>query len=62
VKENRGKVLKDITIEFKVRNGHDRVSERTVQRVLHTNTLYRLVVRKRTEEVNRKKHLALICL
>jgi len=48
VNENRGKVLKDITIEFKVRNG-----------ILHTNNLYRLVVRKRMEEVNRKIRLAL---
>lgn len=60
VKRNRGKVLKDITTEFNVGNGLNHVSDRTVQRILHENHIYRRVVRKRmvVKEINRKKRLA----
>lgn len=59
VKRHRGKALKDITTEFNVGNGENRVSARTVQRFLHKNQIYRRVVKKRmvVKEANRRKRI-----
>jgi hypothetical protein len=58
VKKNRGKVLRDIATEFNIGNGDHSVSERTVQRYLHKNRIYRRIVEKRmvVKEINRKKN------
>ena len=58
-KKNRGKVLRDIATEFNIGNGDHSVSERTVQRYLHKNRIYRRIVKKRmvVKEINRKKQL-----
>lgn len=59
VKKHRGKVLRDIASEFNIENDENSVSQRTIQRYLHKNGIYRRVVKKRmvVKEVNRKKRL-----
>ena len=64
VKKNRGKVLRDIATEFNIGNGDHSVSERTVQRYLYKNRIYRRIVKKRmvVKEINRKKNRLTWCL
>ena len=59
VKKNRGKVLRDIATEFNIGNGDHSVSERTVQRYLQKDRIYRRIIKKRmvVKEINRKKRL-----
>ena len=59
LKQNGGKVLGDIATEFNIGNGDHSVSERTVQRYLYKNRIYRRIVKKRmvVKEINRKKRL-----
>ena len=59
LKQNGGKVLGDIATEFNIGNGDHSVSERTVQRYLHKNRIYRRIVKKRmvVKEINSKKRL-----
>ena len=59
VKKKRGKVLRDIATEFNIGNGDHSVSERTDQRYLHKNRIYRRIVKKRmvVKEINSKKRL-----
>ena len=53
----RRKVLKDVTNDFNVGNGSNKVNRRTVQRILYKNQIYQRFIRKRiaVKEINPKK-------
>lgn len=57
VKRDGGKVLKDVTNDFNVGNGSNKVNRRTVQRILYKNQIYQRFIRKRiaVKEINPKK-------
>ena len=57
VKREREKILKDVTNDFNVANGLNRVRRSTVQRILHKNPINMGFIRKHkvVKEINKKR-------
>ena len=57
VKREREKILKDVTNDFNVANGLNKVIRSTVQRILHKNPINMRFIRKHmvVKEINKKR-------